>query len=66
MDCDDQVRLVKRNHNPHVLASDLSEIAPVAMRIEINMLGARNQPFGVDHGRTDVTSPILRVPCEAH
>jgi len=66
MDCDDQVRFVKRNHNPHPLTPDVSDIPPVAVRIQIDMLSIGDQLFSIGHGRANVASPILRMSREAH
>jgi hypothetical protein len=65
MDCDDQIRLVKRN-DPHPLPPNVFDIPPVAVRVQIDMLGIRNQSFGVGNRRADVTSPIFRMSREAH
>ena len=66
MDCDDQIGFVKRNDNPHSLAPNMSDIPPVAVRVQIDMFRIRNQFFGIGNRRTDVTSSILGMSREAH
>ena len=66
MDCDDQVRFVKRDHDPHPLAPNVSDIPPVAVRVQVDILGIRNQLLSIGDSRTDITGPILRMSCEAH
>lgn len=66
MDCDDQIRLVKRNHNPHPLAPNVPDIPPISVRVQIDIFRIRNQLFNIGDSRTNTTSPILCMPRKAH
>jgi phage FluMu protein gp41 len=66
MDCDDQVRLVKRHHDANALAPNQSDVAPLAIRRQINLLGILDQPFSVKQRRADVASTVLRMSRKAH
>jgi len=66
MNCDDQVRVVKRDHNPNTLAPNPPDIPPVSVAVEIDLLGGIDQPFDIRDRRTDVASPVFGMPREAH
>lgn len=66
MNCDDQVRVVKRDHNPNTLAPNPPDIPPVSVAVEIDLLGGIDQPFGIRDRRPDLAGSILGMPRETH
>ncbi len=66
MDCDNQLRIVKRNDHPNPLVTDTADIGPLPVSTELNAIRRGDEPFGVGNRHTDLPRPILDVPREAH
>jgi hypothetical protein len=65
MDCDDEIRLVKRD-DPHAHAPDLSRVAGIPAPISIDVDGMRDNTFCIVNTEAVPTSPVLGMSREAH
>jgi hypothetical protein len=53
VDCDDEVRLVKRKHRTHTNAIDVSGVPGLAESIPVDPRWIGNHPFHVRHRRPE-------------
>jgi hypothetical protein len=66
VDCDDQLRIVKRNDNPDALPADMANVRPLSVATELDALRRGDEPFRIRDRRPDLPRPILGMSREAH
>jgi len=66
MDCDNEIRLVKRDNDPHTHSLDLSGVAEIPLPISIHEHGMGDYSFCVGNAEAMSTSPVLGMSREAH
>lgn len=66
MDCDDQVRLVKRNDDPHANAPDLSRVAWLPFVVSISANGMCDDLFCIGDAEAMLTGPVLGMSRKMH
>jgi hypothetical protein len=66
MDCDDEIRLVKRDNDPHMHSHDFSGVAWIPAPISIHVDGMGNDSFCIGNAESMPTNPVLGMSREAH
>jgi hypothetical protein len=66
MDCDDEIRLVKRDDDPHAYGPDFSGVAGIPAPISIDVEGMRYDPFCIGNAEAMPTGPVLGMSRKAH
>ncbi len=66
MDCDDQVRLVKRNYHTHADSPNVSGIPQLAGPILIDLNGMSDYRFGVHDSPAELPRIVFGMSREAH
>lgn len=66
MDCDDEIRLVKRDNDPHTHFLDFSGVARIPPPISIHVNGMGYDSFCISNAEAMLTGPVLGMSREAH
>jgi hypothetical protein len=66
MDCDDQIRLVKRNYDPHPSTFNVPGVSRSSLFVPIDQNRVRNHPFSIEQARSEVPQSVLGMPRESH
>jgi len=66
MDCDNQIGLVKCDHDPHANTPDLANVAKLSVLVRIDLLCVGDNPLDVGNGRAQMPEIVLRVSRETH
>lgn len=61
MDCDDQIRVVKRNDHPDALASNVTDVPDLADLRPIDLGRPGDYGFGIRKNHLELADPILRM-----
>ena len=66
MDCDDQSEVVKCNHNPNTLTTNVTDVPNLAelLGIDVNRVGNHRLDIGKRH--PELTNPVLRMAGKTH
>jgi len=66
MDCDDQLRIVKRDDHPHPLSTDTADVCPLPVSTEFDAFRLGHDRFGIGNRRAYLPRTILGMSREAH
>lgn len=66
MDCDDQIRLVKRDDHSYANAADFSSVARLSIFIPIDEHRFLDNAFHIVHCGSKATKEVLGIPGKAH